>query len=229
MHAPNARPLSVAEVRAVDTYAVEHLRIPGVVLMENAARGLARAVLRDAPRSVAVLCGHGNNGGDGFAAARHLVDHADVRVGLIGRVADLRGDAAANAVMWQACGGAIEEFDRDTPADTFADRLAEADTVVDALLGTGTTGPPRAAFAAAIQAINTRRAGTRVVAADVPSGLDADAGVAPTPTVRADRTVTFVAPKTGFDTAAAREHLGEVTVVGIGVPGHAIEAALAAR
>lgn len=228
MDARNARPLSVEQVRAVDRYAIERLGIPGLVLMENAARAVADEVgsRSDALDEIAMLCGRGNNGGDGFAIARHLVDHvADLRVGLCGRVDRLAGDAATNAAIWRRCGGEVTEFDDDADEETIARWLGQRPVVIDALLGTGTTGPPRGSAAAAIRAINRRA--SRVYAVDVPSGFDADSGIAHDPTVEADVTITFVATKPGFGTEAAREAMNEVVVASIGVPRSAVEAAVA--
>jgi NAD(P)H-hydrate epimerase len=215
------RPLSRAEVREVDRMAIETFGVPGVVLMENAGAGMAR-ILEAAGIAgpVGIVCGKGNNGGDGFVVARHL-DAAGYAVKLLlaCEPSEIRGDAAVNvqiatrsalAIEWLAC--------QDQAA--WEQALAPASWIVDALLGTGAIGAPSGAVLTAINAINAvrRRGGVRVAAVDLPSGLDCDAGVAVGACVRADLTVTFVAPKFGFASDGAPEFTGEVHVVGIGAP-----------
>ena len=215
--------LSRDEVRSLDRRAIEHYGMPGVVLMENAGRGAAELLTRLWPeaRDVAILCGHGNNGGDGFVIARHL-DVARVRVQILlaSSPPRLGGDAATMFEIVRRSG--IPWEDRaEADADAFRAGLAGAAVVVDALLGTGAVGPPRGAIAAAIEGLRRRSADVhppKVLAIDVPSGLDADSGDVPGACVRADATATFVARKRGFAAPGAAAFTGAVHIVGIGAP-----------
>jgi NAD(P)H-hydrate epimerase len=208
--------LTRAQVRELDRRAIQEYGVPGVVLMENAGRGAAELLLRLNPerRPVAVCCGKGNNGGDGFVIARHLDIHGwPVRVVCLAAADELTGDAAVNYNIIARAGPRPEHQ---------ADSLAFSDGwIVDALFGTGLTGPLREPYDRVVTAINASPA--KVLAVDIPSGLDCDTGEPLGPTVRAHHTVTFVAPKAGFATPAAREWLGEVHVVGIGAPRALVE------
>lgn len=224
------RPLSRDEVRAVDRRAVEAFGMTGLVLMENAGRNAAEVIHRWAPGEPAtVVCGKGNNGGDGFVIARHLerLGHP-VRILLAAAPRELAGDAAANHAIAAKAGIPIIDLSR---ADADAWRAAVAGdaggVVVDAVLGTGAQGPPRGTIAAAIEAITSARQASaalaasrriRVVAVDLPSGMDCDTGLPMGACVQADATVTFVARKKGFDAEDAASRTGEVHVVDIGVP-----------
>ena len=197
--------------------------------MENAARGLFDGVKRLSKLNTAVpfvnptaliLCGGGNNGGDGYALARHMHNDGWTLVLAAAKpVDDLDGDAATNARVAAKMNIPIR------PATPELVAAAEVDLVVDALLGTGLTQAPRADAAALIRAVNANA--TPTLAVDVPSGLDCDAGRPLGPAddcVRAAATVTFVAEKVGFPHAA--DWLGEVTVVDIGCPREAITRAM---
>ncbi len=219
--------LSVAETRAVDRYAIEVLGIPGTVLMENAGRNTADLIERrlkklqsdrSSPQHIAIVCGKGNNGGDGFVIARHLAHRGYlVDIDLFGRAEDLTGDAAVNHAIVQRMGLPIRRLhDRRTLAAA-ARRWQKSAVVVDALLGTGFNGQVREPLASVITTINGLR-GPLIVAVDVPSGLNADTGVAEGPAIKADMTVTFVAAKSGYNQPTARKYLGRLHVVDIGAP-----------
>jgi len=218
----NQLSLSRDQVREIDRTAIEQIGIPGVALMENAGRHTAQATLELLPdpaaARVAIVCGSGNNGGDGFVIARHL-HNAGVSVAILLACEPHRiaGDARINYDIVERMSLPIHPIR--TAEQLAAQRvvLHEADVIVDALLGTGFAGEPRPPLDAAIEAINAA-SHAKVVAVDVPSGLDCDTGRPSRPCVRADLTVTFVARKTGFDEPAAREHLGRVVVADIGVP-----------
>lgn len=220
-----------AGLREIDRLAVDEFGLPSVVLMENAARGVAGACLerlRESPRSgVVICCGPGNNGGDGFAAARHLHNAgAKVVIVLAADPGDLARDAAMNHAVARRMGIPVARADAAEPRATFdsvADELDAPLVVVDALLGTGLDRPVTGALAEMIASINAaRRAGAFVVAVDLPSGMNADTGeplgAPPDDGVHADVTVTFVGVKPGFWTARARPYLGRVQVVDIGAP-----------
>jgi NAD(P)H-hydrate epimerase len=216
---PAAHYLSREEVRTIDRRAIEEFGVPGIVLMENAGRGAAE-VLRSlgVTGSVVICCGKGNNGGDGFVIARHL-DNAGVpvRVLLFCRPEELAGDAAIAYQIITRSGLDIVTVAMQ-PLDEAAlrDALVAAEWVVDALFGTGLSGPVRAPFDQVIAAINASPA--RILAVDIPSGLDCDTGAPLGIAVRAHHTVTFVARKKGFANSASGEWLGQVHVVGIGAP-----------
>jgi NAD(P)H-hydrate epimerase len=201
-----------AAQRALDTWAIEQRRIPGLELMERAGHGLAELVATCAPQGVvAIVCGRGNNGGDGFVAARVLRElgrEVDVQL-LGGAPRELSGDARANC----------ERLPGAPPRPFNPGSLMEVAGVVDAVLGTGSHGAPRRD---ALDAVETMAAaaerGIPVVACDVPSGVDASTGEVAGAAVRAVATATFHAAKPGLWIAPGKQHAGEVTVVDIGIP-----------
>ena len=217
------RALSRDEVRAVDTWAIQEVGVPGVVLMENAGRSgaeLAKEKLAhvDGPH-VCVFCGTGNNGGDGYVIARHLLNAGiAVRVVLCGRRDKVQGDARLNLDILERLGHAAELLDPAT-GDVAAHvrRLGgDADLVVDALFGTGLRGELRREHQLLIDAINGL--GRPILAVDIPSGLDCDTGMLLGTAIRAAYTVTFVAVKKGFVASPeAARYTGEVWVASIGV------------
>ncbi len=198
------------QVRAIDRRAIEEFGVPGVVLMENAGRGAAEVLLSLGARGpILICCGKGNNGGDGFVVARHLENRGlIVRVLLFAKPEELAGDAATNYEILRRSGVPMEV--RAGPP------LGSAEWIIDALFGTGLAGAVRPPFDAVIAAINA--SGAKVLAVDIPSGLDCDSGQPLGPTVRADHTVTFVAQKKGFENPASHPWVGTVHVVDIGAP-----------
>lgn len=214
------RPLSREEVRRVDTWAIQTLGVCGLVLMENAGRACADEIERffaSRARTVAVVAGAGNNGGDGFVIARHLAMRGwRVATFLVAPEDKLSADAAANFRILRGLGHQIQSC-TGTALDALAARLAEFDVVVDAVGGTGIRGRLRGDLARCVEQINA--AGRPVVAVDIPTGLDCDTGQAEGPAVRAVLTVTMVASKKGFDAPGAEQYTGQVRVVDIGVPG----------
>jgi ADP-dependent NAD(P)H-hydrate dehydratase / NAD(P)H-hydrate epimerase len=208
-------PLLDAEtMRAVDRWAIEERGVGSLELMERAGAGVARVLERVAPDGpVAVVCGKGNNGGDGLVLARLLREAGrSVTVVCAASVGDFGGDARAN----------LERLAGEAPLELAGDReqaeqaLAGAVVIVDALLGTGFEGSPRGLVGEAIEALNTARA--PVVSVDLPSGVDASTGVVSGAAVRATRTVTFYAQKPGLWIAPGKEHVGKVERVDIGIP-----------
>ena len=203
--------LDVEQLRASDAWAIEERGIPGVELMERAAEGLARVVDEVAPGGAVVfVCGGGNNGGDGYAAARLLrAAGRSASVLFTSDPATLSGDAA---VMRDRLPG-------DAPQPFSAGALAGAAVIVDAMLGTGFSGTPREPVAGAIAAINALQdVPVAVVAADVPSGVDAATGAIEADAVRADVTATFHAAMPGLWILPGKAHAGRVEVVDIGIP-----------
>jgi NAD(P)H-hydrate epimerase len=217
------RPLMRDEVRDLDARAADDLSLPTLILMENAGRGAA-ACLRDhlgvpASARCLILCGPGNNGGDGGVVARHLDAWGyPVRVVWFARPDRLRGDAATQWNILARSG--LDQTAWDDEASLTPDRLdlllAGADWVIDGLLGTGLSRPVEGVLRRVIEAIN--RVGKPVLALDLPSGLDADRGEPLGVAVRAKATATFIAPKLGFGAPGASDYTGEVTVVDIGLP-----------
>jgi NAD(P)H-hydrate epimerase len=211
--------LSRDEVRALDRRAIEEFGVPGVVLMENAGRGTAELLLSLGVHGpVAVCCGKGNNGGDGFVIARHLDNHhVPVRVLLFCRPDDLTGDAAVNYRIIDRTGLPVVVHAGPSVDEAALRReLAAAEWVVDALFGSGLSGPVRPPFDRVIAAVNDSPA--RVLAVDIPSGLDCDTGLPLGAAVRAHHTATIAALKKGFAQPAAREWLGQVHVIDMGAP-----------
>lgn len=211
--------LTRAQVRDLDRRAIEEFAVPGIILMENAGRGAAQVLLDfRACGPIAICCGKGNNGGDGFVIARHLDNHGvSVRVLLFADPAQITGDARVHWTILERARIPIAYFPSDSLEESrLAPMLHEAEWVVDALFGTGLEGALRAPFDRVVTQIN--ESGRPVLAVDIPSGLDCDSGEPMGPTVRADHTVTFVAPKKGFANPAARAWLGTVHVADIGAP-----------
>ncbi len=204
-------PLPDAErMRAIDRWAIDVRGVPSLDLMERAGAGVARTVERLAPDGpVVVVCGAGNNGGDGFVLARLLRDAGrEVTVLLAGSPAKVTGDARAN----------LERLAGEPPLELAQGReaLGGAGIVVDALLGTGFAGEPHGTVGEAIEAIASCSA--PVVSVDVPSGVDASTGVLAGAAVRATATVTFHAGKPGLWIHPGKAHAGEVEVLDIGIP-----------
>lgn len=212
--------VTASEMRELERRAVQEAGLPTLLLMEHAGRAVAQVtwkLLRERGGGrVAVVCGKGNNGGDGLCAARHLANAGlAVRVYLLARDQDVEGDAATNLRALRAAG---VEVDNVVGAVDTALRAvgAGADVVVDAIFGTGFRGSPMGLAARAIEAIND--SGLPVVAVDVPSGLDADTGRVEGPCVRARVTVTMGLPKVGLLVYPGAAYCGEVVVADLGLP-----------
>ena len=217
--------LSREQVRACDGVAIERFGIDGLVLMENAGGGAGRVILSLLPKPararVVIVAGTGNNGGDGFVVARHLAsENVGVEVVVCGRRERIKGDALVNLAIIEKMKlplTYIDETSSEAVAAVLAERLAGAEVIVDAMLGTGTAGPAREPIRTAIKAINDNAAGKTIVALDIPSGLDCDTGRPVGIAVRAEHTVTFAAMKKGFQSLEAAPYTGRVTVVSIGI------------
>lgn len=215
--------LTAAEMREVDRRTIE-LGIPGIVLMENAGSRVVEFIERRvAPlndQRISVICGKGNNGGDGLAVARQLFTRFRTRfleVVLAFDPAELQGDAALNFAMLRACGC---PFQRDLSVQSSATTL-----VIDALLGTGLQGPARGPALDMIRRMNTTFPVAKVVAVDIPSGLSSDSGAVEGEYVRADYTITFTAPKVAQAMPPACNLMGELTVAAIGSPASILQPA----
>ena len=198
------------ELRALDRTVTADFDVPGIVLMERAAASALRHLRRRWPRArrIAILCGHGNNGGDGFLLAQLAVDEGlDVAVEMVGDAARLRGDALAAAKRCESAGVRVETSGFD---------LGRFDVVVDAMLGTGLDREVSAPFASAIEKTNSCR--RPVLCIDMPSGLHSDTGVRLGAAVRATSTITFIGLKRGLFTGEGPELAGRVEFDALQVP-----------
>ena len=213
------RPLSREELREIDRRAARDFGLPTLLLMENAGRGAALILETTLPpdAKIVVVCGMGNNGGDGGVVARHL-DGAgfSVRVVRLGDPAKASPDAATQADILQKAAIHQEVWDDRVDSVTLDALFAGADWIVDALLGTGLSRPVEGVSREVIAAMN--RSKKPILSLDIPSGLDADRGEPLGDAVQATITATFVAPKLGFGHPGASRSTGRVEVVAIGVP-----------
>jgi hydroxyethylthiazole kinase-like uncharacterized protein yjeF len=210
------------QIRAFDSWAINTLGIPGVVLMENAGRGCAELIkekLADiAQPKVCIFCGTGNNGGDGYVIARHLANEgAQVCVVICGPRERIKGDAKVNLDIIAKMSLSIEQLDiADDRLPAKVSGFAKgSDMLVDGLFGTGLVGRLNDDYIRLIEAINAQ--GLPIIAVDIPSGLDCDAGQPLGAAIKAAVTVTFVALKKGFTFDSAARYTGEVFVVSIGI------------
>lgn len=214
------RSLSRDEVRSIDVRAAEDFGIPTCLLMENAGRNAAHLLAELYPRTddrpIIVVCGKGNNGGDGLVLARHLEAWGyPVQLLLTTPLETFSGDASLNAHIIQRAATPYRVL-QNASADEWHTALTPAGVIVDALLGTGTKGtiqPPLATIITTINAI-----GRPIFALDLPSGLDCDTGLPLGVCIQATHTATFVARKQGFDHPHATHWTGTIHVLDIGVP-----------
>jgi len=229
--------LTAAEMREVDRLTTERFGISGAQLMENAGRSVAEFVLHQASlqfqspvRSVAVLCGKGNNGGDGFVAARYLrheIHHTSVL--LFGAPSELKGDAALNFQRWRENGGETLFVESEAALQSASARIAASDVILDALLGTGLRGGATGYIARAIDLLNTFSQNATsatpalIVAVDIPSGMASDGELAEGPVLRTHHTVTFTAPKIGQLISNDASCGGSLNVRAIGSPSALID------
>ncbi len=229
--------LTAAEMREVDRLTTERFGVPSLQLMEAAGKSVAELLLEqyghkypDPPGRVVVLCGKGNNGGDGFVVARHLKQKAkQVNVYLLAKPDELRGDAAKNFQRWQEQGGGVTVLQSAADWEKAWGEISGAEVIVDALLGTGIRGPAGGLIGQAIEDVNrlsreaTAARPAWVVAVDTPSGLPSDGEAATGPVIHAHWTVTFTAPKIGQLISANAGCCGQLAVRGIGSPAALVE------
>ncbi|HLJ55831.1 MAG TPA: NAD(P)H-hydrate dehydratase [Chthonomonadaceae bacterium] len=216
--------MTAQQLRDLDARAMSEFGIPGVVLMENAGRAVVDAAAREfgtlSGKRVAVFCGAGNNGGDGFVALRLLALEGAIPTLFCSEDAlapgKAKGDAAAHLAVAMKIGLVQQTALPHSAKDGGAADSRAFDLAIDALLGTGAKGEPRGWTADAIRAINDLDC--PVIAVDIPSGVDADSGAAPGEAVRADLTVTFAYPKLGLFLHPGYERAGRVHVADIGFP-----------
>jgi NAD(P)H-hydrate epimerase len=214
-------------MRSIDERAILELGIPGIALMEKAGSGTVERIDRSfgpiRGKRMVILCGGGNNGGDGFVAARYAANRgARVEVLLLAKPESVKGDARTALDVLDRLGRGPRAIEGEDAGGRIRDALADADLIVDALLGSGLTGEVRGVYRDAIDAINDARG--RVTAVDNPSGIDMDSGAVQGTAVRADLTVTFGLPKRGHYLYPGRAYCGSLAVVDIGFPAEAIAA-----
>ncbi|HEX5100855.1 MAG TPA: NAD(P)H-hydrate epimerase, partial [Polyangiaceae bacterium] len=210
--------LSRAEVRELDRRAESEAEIPTLALMERAGRGATAIIVEHfpTPRRAIIVCGAGNNGGDGFVVARLLCEHGwSPSVFLVGDPAKLRGDALHNSRLWAEAGASTTTVDESSLPE-LERALGDAELVVDALFGTGLDRALTGLPASVVERLNAARAYR--IALDLPSGLHANTGCPLGVAVRAHETVTFSHLKLGLLTSMGAEHAGVVTCVDIGIP-----------
>jgi NAD(P)H-hydrate epimerase len=232
--------LTAAEMREVDRLTTERFGIPSLQLMEAAGRGVAEVFRQNylersldrghLPRSISVLCGKGNNGGDGFVAARHLQTAAvRVHVYLFARPSELHGDAATNFQRWTEVDGGVTCVLDEAAWESAWSEIAAADVIIDAIFGTGFRGTAAGAAGQAIEDLNrlsqnaTAPRPSLILAVDTPSGLPADEQPITGPVLYAHRTATFTAPKTSQLTSPQSAAVGYLDVVNIGSPAALVE------
>lgn len=211
------------QVRAVDSWAINEVGIVGVVLMENAGRSCAELIkerlaeVASSPK-VCIFCGTGNNGGDGYVIARHLLnDGFEAAVIICGNSNKIKGDAKINLEILKKLGRPIDNLSL-KEADFAAgveDFVSGADMIVDALFGTGLRGELNEEYKQLIESINAQN--IPVLAVDIPSGLDCNSGQPLGAAIRAECTVTFVAVKTGFTNSQADQYTGKIYIASIGI------------
>jgi NAD(P)H-hydrate epimerase len=213
--------LTRSQVREVDRRSIQEYHIPGIILMENAARAastVAMEMSKDPVKNALIVCGGGNNGGDGFAIARHLHNAAWSVLILLASEKDYTGDALTNRRIVDAMG--IQTRPVHDAKHVLGTNVRGL--LIDALFGTGLSSPPRNDSAMLIDVMN--QSGLPILAVDVPSGLDCDTGLALGPScVRAAKTITFVAEKAGFANPQSRQYTGEVLIGDIGCPRELVE------
>jgi NAD(P)H-hydrate epimerase len=208
--------LTATQAKDLDKKVFEKFGISTIVLMENAGRRVAQEVLKISRpgKKPVFFCGKGNNGGDGFVAARHLLAHGvRPRVYLAGRIHDVRNEAGSNLDILLRLKQPVIEVSESSLSGI---RLPRQGLIIDALLGVGLSGPVRGVYSQIIRRINS--SGCSILSVDIPSGLDATTGKIPGACVKADMTVTFVAPKRGMTINEGPRYCGKVIVADIGIP-----------
>jgi len=215
------RVLNTQQMRDADRRTIDDIGIPSIVLMENAGRqavAAMEAAFEGLPMShVGVLCGRGNNGGDGFVVARTLVQRGiDATVFLLGSVSEVRGDARTNLEVLGRLGITVVEVTNAQEWELHFSEISECDLLVDAILGTGFTGPLTGFLETVVADVNDL--GVPVVAIDIPTGLSADSHEIDGDAIEASMTVTLAAPKIPLVLPPADTHAGDLVIADIGIP-----------
>lgn len=214
--------VSARQMQELDRATISDFGIPGAVLMENAGRGMYEKIVGEAPdatsRPVAVLCGSGNNGGDGFVIARCFHnDGASVTAFLFAEPARVAGDALINLEAFKEAGGRIIQISDEAQWRQAAPEIRQAGIIIDGLLGTGLSSEVRSLYRLVIESVNAM-SGAMVVAVDIPSGIDATTGAVLGEAVKADLTCTFGLVKKGIVLHPGTHYAGRIEIIDIGIP-----------
>lgn len=214
------RLVTASEMREMDSMTINEAGIPGVVLMENAARNATKVFLDhfnpQESSYIVVLCGKGNNGGDGYVMARYLHEKGmNISVGIMAEKSAISGDALVNLKIIEKLGLEIIEI-KDETLQVFEDKIKKCSYIIDGLLGTGLNSPVRGLYKKIIENVN--QSGKHVMSIDIPSGLNADTGQKMGISVRSDLTVTFGFPKPGQLIYPGAELVGRLVNIDIGIP-----------
>ena len=209
--------MTLRQAKLLDRKVEEKYGLPTLLLMENAGNAVAQEALKilsNKPGKVAIFCGKGNNGGDGFCAGRHLLSQGiKPDFFLIGQKSAVAGAARVNLDILLKLKQKVFEI---TPRNIHSIRTAKYSLIIDALLGVGIKGQVRGIFSDIIALINSAPA--KVLSVDLPSGLDTDSGKALGCCVKADKTVTFIAKKSAMLKNQSRRYCGKIVVTGLGAP-----------
>lgn len=210
------KPITSRQAEILDKKARDKFGISTLILMENAGRGIAEEVLKLKKRKVAIFCGKGNNGGDGFVCARHLlVSGFRPDIFLVGEIGKLKNEARINLEILLKLKQKIIEIDEKN-LNIVKDKIPKYNLIVDALFGVGLKGEVRGLFRNLIEIINSSKA--YILSVDIPSGLDANTGRVLGCCVKADKTVTFIAKKCGMVSGDGQKYCGKVIVKDLGIP-----------
>ena len=212
--------VSSQQMRKIDRAASKRFGIPPLLLMENAGRSVyevAQAMLKNKKSRIAIFCGYGNNGGDGFVTARHLVNHGyPVNVFLVGAKKKMSDESRVNFKIINRMKVNIQRLFRREHVCVLGRHLQGTELLIDAIFGIGMRGALNSFYGELIEQIN--KSNIPIVAVDIPSGLDADRGVVVSSAIRAQKTITMGLLKKGFRNPTAKEYLGKVIVADISLP-----------
>ena len=224
------RILNAAQMREADRFTIEDIGLPSLVLMENAGRQVVAAMEATYETQlegrVAVLCGRGNNGGDGFVVARTLLQRGiDSSVFVIGALADVRGDARTNLDILGRLGVTVVEINDEQSWELHFSEISQCTLIVDAIFGTGLKEPLAGMLETVVADVNA--SDIPIVSIDLPSGLSADTPQLVGDCIDATMTVTLAAPKLPLVLPPGEAHAGDVVIADIGIPYEVIEASRA--
>ncbi|MCF7886858.1 MAG: NAD(P)H-hydrate epimerase [Candidatus Omnitrophica bacterium] len=212
--------ITAEQMKKVDKAAIDEFGIPSLVLMENAGRAasdIAYNMLIDKKNTVICICGKGNNGGDGFVCTRHLINKGvNVLVFLTCSRDKLKGDAKINFSILEKMNISIYELTQEDNFTNLENEIINSELVIDAIFGIGISGKIREPYSTIIEIINKNK--DKILALDIPSGLDATEGFSLGSCIKADKTVTFAAPKTGLVNNQGVTFSGEIVVADISIP-----------
>lgn len=212
--------VSAKKMKDIDQAAIEEFKVPSIVLMENAGRAAAEVaalMLTDKNKKIVIVCGKGNNGGDGFVCTRHLVNKGvNVLVFLTCNRDQLKGDAKINFSILEKMNVSIYELTKEGNFTNLENKIKNSELVIDAIFGIGITGKIKEPYSEIINIINKNK--NKVLALDIPSGLDATEGISLGSCIKADKTITFAVAKTGLVNKQGPTFSGEIIVADISIP-----------